>query len=271
MGQNIFFAKLTSFILSLYTEKRCLVCHTPFVPPASLTSAPPACTTLKAPTTPLHLSAPIPLDSPITQCLCAACTATLTQAQHLVCKLCAHTFAIAGRENVCRTCHKRPPPWNSVHAFGTYENILKYCLLQFKFEQQFSMLPLLSEFLYQACAHIPPCHMILPMPRHQQRLATQGFNHTLELSRSVARRLQIPLYKHTLIRTKATQPQVRLSATQRQKNPANSFSVSTVLGKNILLIDDIMTTGATLHHASLALRAAGAKEIHIAIIGRVVK
>ncbi len=113
--------------------------------------------------------------------------------------------------------------------------------------------------------------MLLPMPRHQKRLASQGFNHTFELGKPLARKLQIPLYSKALLRSRLTVPQALLSAKERKNNPANSFTVSTVRGRNILLLDDIMTTGATLHHATLALRKAGCNEVHIALIGRVKK
>ncbi len=248
MRQHAFFVKFKEFFTSLCTEKRCLTCHIPFVPPMRAQAS-----------------------SAVSQYLCEVCALQVKRPQYDVCSLCGHVFFVVGRKDICITCHQKPPPWNSVRYFGSYEGALKDCLLKFKFNQHASMLPFLSDILYEACASLPPCHMMLPMPRHQKRLIDQGFNHTLELCRPVARRLQIPLYKHMLLRCKATTPQSRLSAKARKNNPAHSFAVSAVWGKIVLLVDDIMTTGATLHHASLALRAAGAHSIHIVTIGRVIK
>ncbi len=169
----------------------------------------------------------------------------------------------------CLSCRTHPPSWDALQAYAHYTDVLKILLLKYKFSANFAAIPLLSSLLANSCHALPPADILIPMPRHTKRLGIQGFDHILELCRPLEKALGIPLGLHHFRRTHFTPPQASLPAAQRKNNPKNSFYAQDLVHKRVLLVDDIMTTGATLQHASLALRKAGATRIYVALIARV--
>jgi ComF family protein len=96
---------------------------------------------------------------------------------------------------------------------------------------------------------------ILPIPLHTKRIRNRGFNQALEIAKPIAKRLHIPLITNTLIRLHYTQAQTELNAIKRKKNLKNSFLYQpTTHYKNIAIVDDVMTTGTTLHEATKTLK-----------------
>ncbi len=219
-----------------FAEKRCLVCHAPF----------------------------IPTNEPY---LCPQCI--IKRKQQQACKLCG--YVLASDVDICLECIQNPPPWDMLNYYGPYDGLLKNLVLKYKFTADFALIPLLCQYLYEAYQNVPACDIIIPMPRHKKRLITEGFNHILELCRPLSKQLKIPLQYKSLTRTRYTPPQSSLPAIQRKTNPQKSFLANNVENKTILLVDDIITTGSTLHYASLALRNAGAKHIYAIVIARVTK
>ncbi len=221
-----------------FADKRCLACHIPFIPHEH-------------------------------DFLCQKCQLHIEYKQEPVCKLCGHRLFT--NAEACIECISNPPPWDALSHYGQYNELLKHIILKYKFSADLSMIPLLNHYLVIACQDLPPCDIIIPMPRHEKRLVSEGFNHVLELGKLLTKELHIPLLHKALIRTRYTPPQSSLNAKQRKNNPQKSFMSSQVEGKNVLLIDDIITTGSTLRHACLSLREGGAKHIYVAIIARVDK
>ncbi len=234
-------SKITALSESLcgyfFAERRCLVCHIPFMSHEEQVY------------------------------LCEQCAAQIKYNLAHACNLCGHS--IPASSNICITCLDNPPKWNTLTFYGSYDGLLKYLILKYKFSADFSLLPLLTNYLYRGCNHLTFCDVIIPMPRHTKRLQSEGFNHILELCRPLSKQLNITLDHKALIRTRYTPPQSTLSAKQREHNPSKSFIAQNIKGKNILLIDDVITTGSTLRHASMALKKAGAKGVYVAVIARV--
>lgn len=129
-------------------------------------------------------------------------------------------------------------------------------------------MPLLGALLYQVYARLPPCQIVLAVPQHPDHLRDRGFNQAHELARSLARVTGLQLASKSLYRTRSTLPQTQLSAQERKDNPKNSFAAQNVAGARVLLVDDTMTTGSTLHHASMALLAGGAASVAVAVVAR---
>jgi ComF family protein len=105
--------------------------------------------------------------------------------------------------------------------------------------------------------------LILPVPLHRARLRERGYNQAALLARELGNRIGVPVAGDLLVRTRATVPQVGLSAEERQANVQGAFqSVTGVLvGKKVLLVDDVYTTGSTLESACAALRESGAVSV----------
>ncbi|PTN13058.1 ComF family protein [Nitrosomonas aestuarii] len=137
---------------------------------------------------------------------------------------------------------------------------------------QLAIAPILAELLIdklksQALTESPD--LIIPMPLHSKRLQERGFNQALEISRYVARKINITLSSDSCERIKNTPPQTGLSWKARNKNVQNAFRCKTDLsGKHVAVIDDVMTTGATLNALAQQLRKKGAAKISNWIITR---
>ncbi len=139
---------------------------------------------------------------------------------------------------------------------------------KFKYENTFALGTELGELMVQAWpVWRHSVDLIVPVPLHARRYRERRYNQSELLARHLAMRLHIPLETKALQRQRDTQPQVHLSATERQANVVGAFAVPanidgrTFLGKHILLIDDVFTTGATLSAAATALYQAGATAV----------
>lgn len=111
---------------------------------------------------------------------------------------------------------------------------------------------------------------IIPIPLHPKRLRERGYNQSELLARATARELQLPV-RETLIRVRPTAQQVKLPREERLRNVENAFAVlpnTALKGKTVLLIDDVITTGATMRDAARALRHAGAREVWAAAVAQ---
>jgi predicted amidophosphoribosyltransferase len=110
------------------------------------------------------------------------------------------------------------------------------------------------------------------MPLHPRRLAERGFNQALEIARSVARHLGRPIEPRGVLRVKDTLPQTKLPYEERAKNVRGAFLCKLDLsGASVAVVDDVMTTGATLNELARALKRAGATRVENLVIARTVK
>jgi ComF family protein len=112
---------------------------------------------------------------------------------------------------------------------------------------------------------------LIPLPLHRRRLRSRGFDQTLELARPLAKALAIPLLDDVLVRVRETAPQSRLDAPARRRNLSRAFAVraGATLPAHVALVDDVMTTGATLHAAAGALLRAGVARVDTWVCARV--
>jgi len=113
---------------------------------------------------------------------------------------------------------------------------------------------------------IPDVDVMLPVPLHRRKLRQREFNQSALFVRYLSKYTGIPAIFDCLIKVRDTMPQVELSAEQRRKNLRNAFEVSDkglIHGKDLLLVDDVLTTGATVRECSRILKKAGAKGIYV--------
>ncbi|MEG2171993.1 MAG: phosphoribosyltransferase family protein [Desulfovibrionaceae bacterium] len=201
--------------------------------------------------------------------LCPSCEAQLTPYTGALCPLCGlPAIDPAGPCVPCGHCLTTPPIWTQLAFHGLYRHLLQSLLVRLKYHADFSLVPVLSAMLCQAYARMSPCQTVLAVPQYPSHLRERGFNQAHELARALARRTRLRLAPQSLTRTRITLAQTRLNARQRQDNPKNSFAAHDVAGMHILLVDDTMTTGSTLHHATKALLAAKAASVSVVIVAR---
>ncbi len=177
----------------------------------------------------------------------------------------------------CGDCLRRPPVYNRARACMVYEEMSRGFILGFKYADRTDMAPLMAQWLLRPGQELlDEADLIAPVPLHWTRMLLRKFNQSAELARHLAM-LSGTSYAPDLIRRKRrTQSQAGLRAKARAKNVRGAFAVSKkaarrIAGKRVLLIDDVMTTGATLNACAGVLFWAGASGVDVLTLARVVR
>jgi ComF family protein len=199
--------------------------------------------------------------------LCNACHAELPW-QGSACLRCALPLPQPG---TCGHCLQSPPPLGETHAVFDYAFPLDRLLPRLKFHRDFAAGRVLGRCMVDRLAHLPRPDALIPIPLHRARLRTRGYDQALELARPLARALQVPLLGHALQRSRTTTAQSRLDAEARQRNLRGAFVVASAasIPRHVVLVDDVMTTGATLHVAARELHKAGVQRVDAWVCARV--
>ena len=170
----------------------------------------------------------------------------------------------------CGQCLQRPPPLQMAHAACRYEFPVNRLLPRLKFHRDLASGRLLAQLMADAFATRERPQALLAVPLHRDRLRHRGYDQALELARPLARLLRIPLLEGALRRTRATAPQSELDAAARQRNLRRAFACNAAaLPAHVALVDDVMTTGATLHAAAATLPRAGVRRVDAWVCARV--
>jgi ComF family protein len=202
--------------------------------------------------------------------LCDDCRRRLPWNDH-ACPRCALPLSTEFPVAPCPACRRRPPPVVATVAPLLYAPPIDRWQPRFKFHQDLAAGRLLACLLAEACAASARPDAVVPVPLHHGRLRARGYDQALELARVVARTLALPLHAGLLLRRRATAPQSELDAAARQANLRGAFGVRPGAEPpvHVALVDDVMTTGATLHAAAVALREAGAGRVDAWVCARV--
>ncbi|MEQ9327294.1 MAG: ComF family protein [Rhodospirillales bacterium] len=210
--------------------------------------------------------------------LCIECWRRMRFVSAPLCHACGVPFEFdAGPEAMCADCHASAPPYRRARAALVYDDASRPVIIRFKHADRTDLAPLLARLLVQAGRDLlAECDLVVPVPLHRNRLLFRRYNQSALLARLVARAAARPMLADALVRQRATPPQGRLGRRQRLRNIAGAIAVRPVrrerlLGRRILLIDDVMTTGATVSACVRALRRAGAESVDVLTIARVVR
>ena len=194
---------------------------------------------------------------------------------------CASTKQPVGRA-LCRTCRLAPPPFVRAVSYGPYTGRMREAMHALKYQKLHPASRRLGQMLAHAIAQLnadaPGELLVVPVPLHRSKRRGRGFNQTQLLALEALRALRashpgwrLTLAAGVLMRHRATGSQAGLTPRQRRLNVRNAFRVpdpEAVAGKHILVIDDILTTGATVRSAGRALIAAGAASVWVATLAR---
>ena len=177
-----------------------------------------------------------------------------------------------GTDYPCEACLKNPLPLKRVVALGLYADQMREAVHRFKYRHALGLQrPLASLLARELEPHLEEMSpdLLVPVPLHRKRLQQRGYNQALQIARELARTLSIPLDRALLIRTRDTLPQQQLSLGERQLNLRSAFELRQIIpGKRVLLVDDVMTSGATLRSCADVLIRGGASEVSAAILAR---
>jgi len=200
--------------------------------------------------------------------LCAACLAQIIPIASPACRTCGHPLGDGGG---CANCAVRRPAYERARALGAYDGVLRTAIHQFKYRDRPQLAaPLGLSLAAFAHDHAPDLNglrfdALLPVPMHPVRRRLRGYNQSERLARVVGGELGLPLLTNALVRTRASRPQVGLTGEARRANLAGAFAVprpEAVQGQTLLLIDDVATSGSSLHECALVLRASGAQAVY---------
>ena len=199
--------------------------------------------------------------------LCAACAGQIAPVAAPFCLVCGHTLS----DNHCANCAAQTPAFRRCRSLGVYDGVLRHAVHQFKYRDRPQLACPLGSLL-AAYAHTHASDLnglrfdaLLPVPMHSVRRRVRGYNQSERLARVLGTELGLPLLSDALVRVRPTRPQVGLTAAARRTNLRGAFIVKQpdlVSGKTLLLIDDVVTTGSSLHECAATLNAAGAAAVY---------
>lgn len=202
--------------------------------------------------------------------LCRDCFFDLAR-NHNCCYRCAEHFEIPIQSpQLCGRCLKKTPSFDETHAPFLYDDGLRFLITRLKFNRQFKHARLLGTLLARHLAEnveLPEC--IIPVPLHSNRYRERGFNQSIEIARHLSNQLALPLDLNSCTRNRDTAHQTGLPAKQRGKNMRHAFSVSRPPAyRHIAIVDDVMTTGATVAALASALKEQGVNRVDIWVCAR---
>lgn len=175
----------------------------------------------------------------------------------------------------CVHCRNKPLKFDSVTCLGMYDHAIRDAVLSAKYSPSDAGLQAICQLLIDQrllALRELESDLVIPIPHHWRARLTRHFNSAAIVGSALARALKLTFDDHTLCRTRLTRLQKRVSLMNRFENQKGAFRVRderSVRGKRVLLVDDVLTTGATCSEAARVLKAAGAKSCHVAVIARV--
>lgn len=220
--------------------------------------------------------AAVPFDNQTSGGFCADCRDDLTtQAADPGCRRCGAVLGpYVDPLRGCLECRRENFAFRRVYRLGIYEDAVREAVIRCKYISHEPLLMALAELIWEYRGtelQQEEVDLIVTIPQHwRQRIFSR--HHAPEILAEVwGRRLQVPVRLPILAKVRWTRKQARLNRTERHKNQHGVFRVTRpaeVRGRTILLVDDVLTTGATAHSAARALRSAGAKKVVVAVIAR---
>ncbi len=187
------------------------------------------------------------------------------------CYQCGTPFKQPTPQNtVCTACLKNPPAYNRTIAPFAHQGIMRHLVTRLKFNDNYKNARLLGMLLaekIQAETQLPQC--IIPVPLHKNRYQERGFNQSIEIARTLSKKLNIPLELNACVRHRDTPHQVGLSKQERLVNVKDAFSLQKPLPfSHVVLLDDVMTAGATLHEIASVLKKNGVEKVDVWVCAR---
>lgn len=175
---------------------------------------------------------------------------------------------------ICYFCANRTIVYDRARSAVRYNGVIAEAIQELKYRWGFWLIPDLAEILYRlVVAEFSDVKydVVLPIPLHIERRRRRGYNQSAFLARALAKRLEIAYAGRWLKRVKATPTQTHLTAAGRMSNVSSAFEVvqrDSVKGKSVLVVDDVITTGATVYACAKMLRKAGAKAVYVVSVAR---
>ena len=212
--------------------------------------------------------------------LCNKCISLFNEISSPICVTCGKPFiSKEGDDRLCDQCIRGGNHFSKARSVGIYDHSFRQIIHHYKYKNRVYLSKPLAQLIeksYLTYWQSNEIDIVIPVPLHIKRFRQRGFNQAYLLIRQWEKNTQTQfpiLDQHALIRTRWTDPMVRLSKKQRVSNLKNAFCVSNpkaIHHKRILLIDDVFTTGVTVNECTKVLLKAGAKRVDILTLARVI-
>ena len=208
--------------------------------------------------------------------LCATCWRGITFLGSPCCACCGYPFDFEmGPSSLCGACLAHPPAFDRARSVVRYDDHSRHLVLALKHGDRLQLAPTLGQWMRRAGAElITGADIVMPVPLHWTRLLARRYNQAALLAHAIAKADGIPVATDCLIRRRRTPPQGRKNAVARRRNVAAAFAVrgtDRVKGKRVVLIDDVLTTGATVEECARVLKRAGAAQVDVLALARTVR
>jgi len=191
--------------------------------------------------------------------ICGDCDAELPRLTQPLCPRCA---LASPRGETCGRCLADPPPYDATVAALAYEFPADALIHALKFRGELALAPFLGSLLAQKVEDVD---CIVPVPLSSERLRERGYNQSVEIARAIGR----PIELDVCVRTRHTAAQIELPLADRGRNVRGAFLCARALdGRSVAVVDDVMTTGATLGEIAATLKAAGAARVTNWVVAR---
>ena len=207
-------------------------------------------------------------------CLCGRCRESMPPPPAPLCASCGAPLPAIAAPESCPACITHPPAFTTARAVSLYLpiatglNPLAAAVQALKYRRRRRVADALGALLAERYPFAPDA-LLVPVPLHRTRLRERGFNQAVLLARALGRRRGLRVAPQLLVRVRATTAQAGLPAAERRRNLHDAFAVRTRLtGQRVVLIDDVLTTGATADAGARALLAAGAARVDVYTVGR---
>jgi len=200
--------------------------------------------------------------------LCNSCI-KLIQVLDISCNKCGFVL----NNNICYHCNNNEIYFEKLFSIGLYSGLLKTLIYEYKYNKNKELSIIFSNLIYKKLGHInEKINFITSIPIHKEKLKLRGFNQAELFAKKISNKIGLK-YLEILERVKNTKPQYSLSSLERKENLKNAFIVNkkNVKSNNIILVDDIYTTGTTIREACIELKKAGINKIYIVVIARAVE
>ena len=200
--------------------------------------------------------------------LCAPCLEQVPRVEPPFCVRCGNKV---NNDNLCARCRTSPLEIECIRSVVYFEGVLRDAIHHLKYRGRSVLAQTLGSLMATYWMQHPmDCDIVMPVPLHTSRLRERGYNQAALLASEMAQQTGLVVDEHTLVRERATSPQVDLDAKQREENVRAAFRCadSSPVGKQVLLIDDVCTTGATLQACATALRQEGALGVRALTLAR---
>lgn len=208
--------------------------------------------------------------------LCAECWGAVDFIAAPYCETCGLPFPYdVGEEALCARCAASPPHFERARAAVRYGDVARRVVAGFKYGDRLHLVPALAAWLERAGGVLlADADLLVPVPLHRRRLFARRFNQAAMLALALSGRCGVPAAVSALVRHRSTPTQTGLDRAQRARNVRGAFLVpekerTAVANGRIVLIDDVMTTGATADACARALSRAGARRIDVLTLARV--